>query len=186
VTAALAIAADGDVVVGIDSCSTWPGGMTVDNAEKGIAEFSFDGHPPLVVVCAGSSMIADEMANVWVPPVPASAEPIAFLRACSASLRAFFSEEPRWTMGKEEDGRSIAGHFAAGWRGVAVEISSDFGVLRPRSGEVAIGSGRDFVFGALAATRGRPAEERVRVALEAAAEYQQDVAGPFAIRWAGR
>lgn len=185
-TAIVAIAEGGDVVLGIDSCSTAAGKMAIDNPGKGPVAFHFDGHPDLLLACAGSHLLQNEIVWDWTPPTPATTDPLTFLRACAVSLRAHFTAEPTWTMAKDDSGRGVDGHFVAAWRGVAVEISGDFAVTQYRSGEVAIGSGRDFLFGALWATKGRPAEERVWIALEAAAHYQEDVAPPFSIRWAGK
>jgi hypothetical protein len=178
VTAAVALVDGVDVVIGIDSCTTFVGGCSIDNAEKGLTEPI----PGLLVATAGPNAFATELASGrWAPPAPADSDPVAFVRRCAASLRDHFTAEPLWTLSKDDDGE-LKGHFLVAWRGVAVEISSDFGLVRPRNGEMAIGSGRDFALGALGATRGLPPEARVHIALEAAAEYQQDVAGPFTIR----
>lgn len=177
-TAAVAVVDGADVVVGIDSCTTFVGGCSIDNAEKGLAEPI----PGLLIASAGPNAFATELASGrWTPPEPDDSDPVPFLRQCATSLRDHFTADPLWMLSKDDDGE-LKGHFLVAWRGVAVEISSDFGLVRPRNGEIAIGSGRDFALGALGATRGLPVEERIHVALLAAAEYQQDVACPFTIR----
>lgn len=182
-TAAVAIVEGPDVVVGIDSCSS-DGDHRFDVTSKGPFAFDVAGHPPLLMVSAGLNSISTELGYGWSPPEPHSDGALAFLAACARSLREHFAAEPLWHMAKEDDGRSVEGHFIAAWRGVAVEISGGFGVSQARNGEVTIGSGRALMLGALAATRGRPAEERVRVALAAAAEYSTTVMPPFTVRWA--
>lgn len=183
-TAAVGVAEDGDVVLGIDSCTT-DGDHLFDLANKGPTSHAVNGHPDLLIASAGLRSISDELAWRWAPPMPESEEPLRFLADCAVSLRGHFTAEPLWKMVKADNHR-LDGHLIAAWRGTVVEIDSVFGVSQPRNGEVTIGSGRALALGALAATKGRPAEERVRVALEAAAEYSDSVAGPFTIRWAGR
>lgn len=180
-TAGVAVVEGGDVWVGYDSCSVAGGGMTIDNAAKLPAVFRIGDHD-LVIVVAGLDSIAGEVHGHWQPPDPEHiSDSLPFLRSVAASLRDHFMAEPVWTLTREKDEGNLEGHFIAAWRGVAVEIAGDFGVCRPRSGEVAIGSGRDFLLGALYATTGQPAQDRVHVALQAAAYYQQDVAAPFTI-----
>lgn len=183
-TAAVAIAEDGDVVLGIDSCTT-DGDHLFDVTTKGPFSFPLEGHPPLLMASAGRSTLSFELGYVWAPPMPDGDDPLRFLAACVTSLRLHFTTEPLWSLAKDEDG-TLDGHFVAAWRGEVVEIGGDFGMVHPRNGEVTIGSGRALMLGALAATKGRPAQERVHIALEAAAEYADSVIPPFIIRWAGR
>ena len=182
-TAAVAVAADGDVVLGVDSRAT-SGGCAFDLADKGPVSYAIPGHPRLLVAAAGAHAINNELVWGWSPPPPAGDDALAFLRACAMSLRDHFTTEPVWTLLRREN--SLDGALIAAWRGVVVDIDGDFGIAHHRSGEVAIGSGRDFALGALFATKGRPPEERVRMALEAAADRDVNVASPFTIRWAGR
>lgn len=168
------------MVVGIDSCTN-DGQHRFVTAEKRPLTFDVDGHPQLVAGIAGLHLMIDELAAAWRPPCPDSDDPVAFFRSCARSLRDHFTAEPLWDMARDRDEGGLDGHFLLAWRGTACEVGSRFDVLRPSSGEVTIGSSRPILLGALVATRGRPAEERVAVALAAAAEYDQNVTAPFTI-----
>lgn len=166
-------------MVGVDSCST-DGSHRFDLADKGPIAYAIDGHSDLVLVVAGAHAIRNELEWAWTPPKPESPDPARFLATCAASLREHFTTPPLWGLVKDEDDQ-LDGHLIAAWGGMAVEISADLGVSIPRNGEVTIGSGRALALGALAATKGRPAQERVLTALAAAAEYAKDVAPPFSL-----
>jgi ATP-dependent protease HslVU (ClpYQ) peptidase subunit len=80
-----------------------------------------------------------------------------------------------------DKGVEKGGTFLVGWRGSLYYIGSDFQVGRPASGEAAVGCGADLALGALHATRGLQPEPRVMGALEAAADLNAGVAGPFKV-----
>lgn len=58
-------------------------------------------------------------------------------------------------------------------------------VLEDVRGYTAIGCGGDTALGALYATKGQSAEDRVRLALEASVEHNEGVRPPFVIEWTG-
>lgn len=72
-----------------------------------------------------------------------------------------------------------AGRFLVGYQGRLFLVDADYQVDCPADGFAAIGCGHQIAHGALYATQGRPAEERVRLALEAAERFSVGVRGPF-------
>lgn len=71
--------------------------------------------------------------------------------------------------------------LVVGVAGHVFEVYTDFGVGELLNGYGVAGCGSGFALGALYATEGRPAEKRVRVALEAAERHSAGVRGPFNI-----
>lgn len=85
-----------------------------------------------------------------------------------------------------EHHRESAGPFLVGCEGSLYEVCSEFDVLDYGPGPVAVGCGRDFALGALAAgaEHPRPLEPRKRLlaALRAAERYSAGVRRPFVIK----
>ena len=65
-----------------------------------------------------------------------------------------------------------------GVRGVALRITDDWAVVRSPHGYVCLGSGMSWAEGALAATEGKPAFERVALAVQSALRHCTNVEGP--------
>lgn len=80
-----------------------------------------------------------------------------------------------------KDNREGGGTFLVGCRGHVFIIADEFNVLRMIGDISAVGCGGDFALGALHATEGRPAYERVKIALEAAQRLSAGVREPFTI-----
>lgn len=78
-----------------------------------------------------------------------------------------------------ESNKAVGGNFLLAVQGRAYEIQSNYSFIRNVSGEYAVGSGEMYAKGSLHSTRGRDPMERLRMALEAAAEMSPSVAGPF-------
>jgi len=74
------------------------------------------------------------------------------------------------------------GTFLVGVRGRLFEIGSDYQVGESVDGFSAVGCGDQVAHGALFASRGRPAIDRVVTALAAAERFSAGVRRPFAIR----
>lgn len=81
-------------------------------------------------------------------------------------------------MGKD-DNRDEGGTFLIGYRSRLFIVYSDFQVAESADGFAAVGCGEQFALGALHATGGQSAEQRVRTALDAAARFSGGVCGPF-------
>lgn len=79
------------------------------------------------------------------------------------------------------NGVESGGCFLLGYAGRLFQVDSDFQVAEPASGYAAVGCGDEYAMGALHALRDRVPipEDRLRFALEAAAEFSTGVAGPF-------
>ncbi len=181
-TVVVAVAADGDVVMGIDSGVC--GSVEIASATKGLVGYDLDGHPGLLVGAAGLHLIGNELAWRWSPPAPEGDDPIVYFWACAVSLRDHFTAEPLWSLVKE-DGH-LDGGFLLGWRGTVCEVDSIFAVDVPVSGYMAIGNGQGPALGALYAGRQFKPERRVMGAMEAADAHVGGIRPPFSVRWAGR
>lgn len=81
-----------------------------------------------------------------------------------------------------ESGQAWGGQFLVGVRESLFIVHEDFQVGVPLLPHFAIGSGAMVACGALFATQDLSPEERVRIALEAAAEHTSCVRPPFCIR----
>ena len=97
--------------------------------------------------------------------------------------RAMLEMAEQWKASYVKDNVSHSHNALLAIRGRCYELQSDYSFTRCRTGEYAIGSGYEYAFGALHATRGREPKERIRTALEAAAERCPTVAGPFDVEF---
>jgi len=81
------------------------------------------------------------------------------------------------------NGQDSGGVFLVGYRGVLYEIESDYQVAKGTQQYYACGCGSDLVLGSLYTTNRLELspEERIKIALEAAAEFSAGVCGPFTI-----
>jgi ATP-dependent protease HslVU (ClpYQ) peptidase subunit len=85
---------------------------------------------------------------------------------------------------RKENEVESGGRFLVGYTGRLFLIDSDYQVGEPLDGYTAVGCGNELALGALFATDGLPADERVLLALQAAARYSTGVRAPFEIlRW---
>ncbi len=82
-----------------------------------------------------------------------------------------------------KDGVDTGGFFLAGYKGKLYQVECDFQVGRSTKVFDAVGCGESFALGAMLMTMGQQmsAEDRIRKALEAAAELSAGVAPPFHI-----
>jgi ATP-dependent protease HslVU (ClpYQ) peptidase subunit len=78
-----------------------------------------------------------------------------------------------------DDGCYGGGEVLVGYRGALYHVGSDLGFHAIPCGYAAIGSASSVALGALHALRDRPPVERLRAALEAAAEHSAKVRAPF-------
>ncbi|WP_422661698.1 hypothetical protein ACK8P5_26615 (plasmid) [Paenibacillus sp. EC2-1] len=83
---------------------------------------------------------------------------------------------------KNDSGRKSAGTFLLGYKDQLYKIDSDYQVGEALEGFDACGSGEDFALGSLYSTKdNEDPVERIRLALQAAANFSVGVAGPFYI-----
>lgn len=86
---------------------------------------------------------------------------------------------------KIENFREEGGVFLVGYRGNLYTIEGDFQVNRNREGYAAVGAGEACALGSLHTTQYDPSlspDQKVRLALEAAAAHNVMVTGPFTVR----
>lgn len=74
---------------------------------------------------------------------------------------------------------SAGGSFMVGYHGKLYTIGSDYQVGISAIGYNSVGCGSEIAMGALFASKGKKPEERVKIALEAAAEFSAGVIAPF-------
>lgn len=80
---------------------------------------------------------------------------------------------------KKKDEEESGGNFLVDYEGHLFRVASDYQVGEPSCGYDALGSGAECALGALFATQGKPALERITAALRAAAEFSTTVRPPF-------
>jgi len=80
-----------------------------------------------------------------------------------------------------KDGEESGGTFLVGYRGRLFNVQNDYQVAEQFGDYAACGCGQDIALGSMFSTKGKPTEERIRTALEAAEEYNAGVRGPFNI-----
>jgi ATP-dependent protease HslVU (ClpYQ) peptidase subunit len=74
-----------------------------------------------------------------------------------------------------------AGNFVVAVRGRLFEVESDYQIAESVDGVASCGCGSDIALGAIFASKGKSAEDRVRIALQAAERYSGGVRAPFTV-----
>lgn len=82
---------------------------------------------------------------------------------------------------KVSSNEETGGTFLVGYRGRLFTVESDFQVGELYEDYAAIGCGQDIALGSMYSTKGKPPDERIKTALEAAEEFSAGVRGPFNI-----
>jgi ATP-dependent protease HslVU (ClpYQ) peptidase subunit len=82
---------------------------------------------------------------------------------------------------KIENTREEGGQFIVGWRGRVFSVESDFQIREHADGFGAVGCGSPYALGALHAAGIDDPEQRILVALEAAARFSNGVGAPFVV-----
>lgn len=92
-------------------------------------------------------------------------------------------QKEKGSMKKENELEEHDAAFLVGYRGKLYCIETDFQVGRPMEGYAAVGCGAQIALGAMFATRNSnlAPENRIELALTAAAEYSAGVRGPFLV-----
>jgi hypothetical protein len=131
--------------------------------------------------CGTSFRMMDLLRYTLVPPPYEEEElhrymVVGFVEAVRACLEA-----GGWA--RKEANREEGGTFLVGFRGRLFEISPDYQICEALIGYHAIGTGDDLALGALFATQGnRDPQNRLMLALQAAAYHNSDVREPFVIQ----
>lgn len=130
---------------------------------------------------AGSFRMGNLLRFKFQPPAPVEDED-AYEFMCTTFLdavRLCFIEGGYAQ--KENNVEVIDGTFLVGWRGSIYIIEADYQIGTVAEDYAAIGCGMDLALGALYSTKGKPPQDRLRNALEAAAKFSAGVRGPFVI-----
>lgn len=134
-----------------------------------------------VIGCAGSFRAAQVLRYRFTPPRPAEGQDVyafmvtSFVDAVRAALRDAGVER------LHEEVETGLGEFVVGYRSRVFLVEQDFQVAEAASGYASAGVGCQVARGALYATVGRPAKERIETALLAAQEHSAGVRGPFIV-----
>lgn len=137
----------------------------------------------LIAGC-GSIRAAQLLQYDFEPTLP---EKLAFTMDTDQYMAAVFASamRERFRAGGALEVKSgleeFEGGFLVGYRGALYEITGNFAAIRWDADEAAIGTGAQPALGALYATRGQPARDRVLRALEAAERYVAHIRRPFTV-----
>lgn len=129
--------------------------------------------------CAGQRRVNQETVIRWEPP---TATPATFPYAVAASLeRHFRSDAGLWDLVVSKEHGTLQGRWLLGWRSRIWHIGCDFTVDELSDPFWAIGCAADYAMGALSVTEGMDLAplDRLGMALDAAAQFDVHVVGPF-------
>ena len=101
------------------------------------------------------------------------------VRDLCGGMRTFLREQAEELLPSSDDDELW--QLLVGVQGRVFRICSHLSASESAIGYDAIGSGTPIALGSLASTEGRPARERVEVALRAAERHHGSVAGPFTV-----
>jgi ATP-dependent protease HslVU (ClpYQ) peptidase subunit len=171
-TCVVAIAKDGIVYIGADSCgSTATSAMVVTNPKVFLVDNRF-----IIGVCASFRAIDLLNYSLKVPKQASSVSDDAFMRTVFISaVRETFIKNgfPR-----EDDIDDV--NFLVGYRGRVFCVEDDYSIINPVAWGHAIGSGAEAARGSLWTTKDAPdVEARIMIALEASEAMTPSVRGPF-------
>lgn len=173
--------ADGTVYMGGDSAGTTSQGDQSVLANQKV--FFPELGPWFVIGCCGTFRLAQVLKYSFQPPRPPAKDvelegfmATTFVEAVKECFRetGIMNTEP----GGAESGHS----FLVGYQGRVFKIEDNFQVLYDAKNYTAIGTGEAVAMGALFASEGlAKADERVMLALRAAAYYNAMVREPFSL-----
>jgi ATP-dependent protease HslVU (ClpYQ) peptidase subunit len=129
----------------------------------------------------GSVLLRNMKLPPWPKALNGNAEVYVGLHLVNAMRQVF--QEGGYTL-RENERESHDLNLLVGIAGRLFSVWQTFDVIESKE-YMAVGCGMDFALGALHATRGMKAEDRVRRALEAAAEHHPMVRPPFYVAVGG-
>src|SRR3954469_20148546 len=169
----------GNVHMGGDSAGTTnQGDQSVLLNQK---VFSPEHGPWFLFGCCGTFRLAQVLQYAFVPPLPPG--PKVSLEAFMAtvfveSVKKLFRQTG--LMHTDNTGAEVGHTFLVGYQGRVFKIEDNFQVLADARKYTATGTGESVALGALYATDGlAPPEQRIQLALSAAAHYNAMVREPF-------
>lgn len=103
------------------------------------------------------------------------------VEAFAESCRTLFKDRGLTQLYHEQE-EQFAGVFLIGFRGSLFTLQEDFAVIGWTNEEHATGAGEEYALGSLASTRGRikSPKTRIKIALDASAEFSPMVVPPYA------
>lgn len=162
----------GKVILGADSLGSWDWSCQTRSDEKVFM------NGPYAVGYSTSFRMGQLLRYSFAPSVPSDWDVRKHMSTSFINdLRKCFSDGG--FLSRDNNGRDNGGLILVGYRNQLFEIGADFQTAVVASGYAAIGSGFSFALGSLYSTIHLPARERLRVALEAAAEFCPTVRAPF-------
>ena len=175
----------------VDDDKVWIGG---DSAAVSNGNISQVAHPKVFLLDVAedrflvgytTSFRMGQILQYWLPKSKALHRPkemadMEFMVTVFAEeLRDHFN---RFGFGTIKDNKESGGCFLIGYRGHLYRIESDYQVNENAIGYDAVGSGENFALGAMWATSSsHSAENRIKIALDAAARFSGSVVAPFTI-----
>lgn len=170
------VGANGKAYVGADSCASTEDINIIRNDRKAFRNGEF------IIACCGSFRMAQLLHFKFEPPkIPKTKDLYAYMCTdfIDAARRCF--KENGFT--KVNDNRESGGCFIVGIRGHVYDVMEDFQVSEPAGKFTSNGCGYQYAFGSLQTMEDlqvdKTVEEKILIALEAAAKYSPFVREPF-------
>ncbi len=132
-----------------------------------------------IIGFCGSFRMGDLLKHTFeVPDTAAVSDPDSFMvNEFVDALRNLLETENK--KGGLTEQEKLAPSILVGFRGRLYNIESDYQCGRPESGFDSVGSGSDIAMGSLHSSKGQAPKKRILAALDAAAQNNAAVRGPF-------
>jgi ATP-dependent protease HslVU (ClpYQ) peptidase subunit len=173
VTCIVGIQQGGRVVIGGDSAGVAAWSITVRADTKVFRNGEF------IMGFTDSFRMGQLLRYSLVPPVPQDWDLDRFMATDFIAVVRDCLRDGGFA--RNDSGNESGGLFLVGIRGHLYRIDSDYQIGRSIDEYYAVGSGDEYACGSLHSTRGLDPEQRVRMALEAAAHHSTGVCPPFHI-----
>lgn len=163
---------NGHVIIGGDSAGVGGLDISIRTDPK-----VFQNGPFLMGMC-GSFRMGQLLHHTFRPPVhPKGMDDYKFMvTLVMDAVRKCFKEGGYASIYMAQE---IGGCFLMAYNSKLYRIDNDYQVGIPTEGYSAVGCGDQIAHGAMFATSGKGGEERIKVALQAAAHFSAGVRGPF-------
>ena len=179
-TCVVGLASDGEVWLGCDSAAG-DANNSLQHVRGKLVRLALGQSSATVLLGYTTSFRMGQLLqhHVALPALTWRTDPEQYvIRQIVPVVRAAF-RDGGWA--KKDNEREQGGTFIVACKGRLFGVWDDFSVIEPTSGYEAIGSGRYEALGALYATEGMAARERVETALRAAEHFNGTVRGPFVV-----
>lgn len=172
-----AISEDGTVFIGGDGASVQNGDCIRMAAEPKVYQVA-----DFLLGLTGTVRVCQIAGYLFKPPKHNGEDVESYMvRKFAPALKKAMGKEGGEIDDKDE-GDVMDGRCLVGYRGRLFEIDSGYGVFMPVLPYHAIGCADQIGLGAMYAARRVSPEQKVRIALEAAAEFDANIRGPFTIK----